>query len=160
MVFLRLCLRNNFFLGMNSINNKSNSASFDCSFCQNIIEICEKCKHYRPDDADFSAFYEELSQLNFLKSEELLLEDDRNVLKTLYKNNEKAFLVCNRLWMKFGHEFFYLEEHTIKFAIVFEISKVKTLLRKIKKLYKVDTTVTVLSKCLFLEWQKYLNHHL
>lgn len=70
----------------------------------------------------------------FLKSEDVLLEDERNVLKTFYKNNEKAFLVCHQLWLKFGHEYFYLENKTIKFAILYEINKVATLLDEIKKL--------------------------
>lgn len=77
------------------------------------------------------------------------MEDDRNILKTFYKNNQKAFLVLNQLWLKFGHEFFYLEENTIKFAIVFEINKVDTLLKEIKKLEMADTRVTVLSKSFF-----------
>lgn len=134
---------------MNFVSNKSNSASYDGSFRKNIVEKCEKCSHYLAEDVDFSKFLEELSQLDFLKSEDLLLEDDRNMLKTFYKNNEKAFLVCNQLWMKFAHEFFYLEQHTIKFVIVFEVNKVETLLKEIKKLYMVDTRVTVICKCFF-----------
>ena len=70
----------------------------------------------------------------FLKSEDVLLEDERNVLKTFYKNNEKPFLVCHQLWLKFGPEYFYLENKTIKFAILYEINKVATLLDEIKKL--------------------------
>lgn len=118
---------------MNFVNNKSSSTLCDGSFRKNIVEKCEKCSHYLAEDVDFSKFLEEISQLDFLKSEDLLLEDDRNMLKTFYKNNEKAFLVCNQLWMKFAPEFFYLKQHTIKFAIVFEVNKVETLLKKIKK---------------------------
>lgn len=83
---------------------------------------------------NFKKFLEELSELMFLKSEDVLLEDERNVLKTFYKNNEKPFLVCHQLWLKFGHEYFYLENKTIKFAILYEINKVATLLDEIKKL--------------------------
>lgn len=134
---------------MNFVNNKANSASYDASFRRNLVEICEKCHLYQPNDADFEKFLQEMSQLTFLKSENILLEDDGNILKTFYKNNQKAFLVLNQLWLKFGHEFFYLEENTIKFAIVFEINKVDTLLKEIKKLEMADTRVTVLSKSFF-----------
>ena len=134
---------------MNFACNKANSASYDCSFCQNIVEVCEKCCLYQPDDLDFSKFLDEISQLTFLISEDVLLEDDRNILRTFYKNNEKPFLVCNQLWLKFGHEFFYLENNTIKFAVLFEINKVETLSKEIKKLVVANTRVTVLSKSFF-----------
>ena len=134
---------------MNFVSNKANSASYDSSFCQNIVEILEKCCLYQPNDAYFSKFLEEICQLTFLKSEDIILEDDRNILKTFYKNNEKPFLVCHQLWLKFGHELFYLENNLIKFAIVFEINKVETLLKEIRKLVVADTRVTVLSKSFF-----------
>lgn len=106
-----------FFLGMDFVSQKINSASFDCSFRRNIVGICEKCQLHVADDPDFFTFFEDLIQIDFLKSEQLLCEDNRNILKTIYQNNEKAFLVCNQLWLKFGHEFFYLENHTIKYSI-------------------------------------------
>lgn len=134
---------------MNFVCNKANSASYDSSFRRNLVEICEKCCNYQPNNADFTKFFEEISLLTFLKSEDILLEDGRNILKTFYNNNEKPFLVCYQLWLKFGHELFYLENYTIKFAIVFEINKVKTLLNEIKKLIVADTRVMVLSKFLF-----------
>ena len=91
---------------MDFISIKANSASYDCSFRRNIVEVYEKCHLHQPEDIDFSNFLEELSQIDFSKSEGSLLEDDCNILKTFYQNNEKAFLVCNQLWLKFGHEFF------------------------------------------------------
>lgn len=91
-----------FFLGMDFVSQKTNSASFDCSFRRNIVEICQKCQFHVPDDQDFFNFSEDLEEIDFLKFEQLLCEEDRETLKTLYQNNEKAFLVCNQLWLKFG----------------------------------------------------------
>lgn len=67
-----------FCLDMNFVCNKANSASYDCSFRWNIVEVCEKCCLYQPDDLDFSKFLEEISQLTFLKSEDVLLEDNKH----------------------------------------------------------------------------------
>ena len=72
-------------------------------------------------------------------------------MKTFYLNNDKAFLVLYQFWMKFSTEFFYLEDRTIKFAIIYEANKMQNLLREIEKLVKAHTRVTVLSKCFFLE---------
>ena len=117
---------------MNFVSNKADFASHDGSFYKNLVQICKKCCSYQPDNTEFLNFFEESKQIEFLNSESDLLEEDRFCLKTLYINNEMAFLACNQLWLKFGHEFFYLENRTIKFAILFEINKVKTLLNEKK----------------------------
>ena len=51
--------------------------------------------------------------------------------------------------MKFGHQFFYLEIETLKFSTAFEVNKVTTLLKEIKKLSLVDAKVTVFVKSFF-----------
>ena len=69
------------------------------------------------------------------------------------------FLVCYQLWKKFGHEFFYLENHTMKFSIYFERNKAKTLLSEIKKLLLAEAKVTVLTKSFlkfFRQWLLFL----
>ena len=141
-----------FFLDMNVVSDKATNASYDCSFRRNIVEVCEKCLlHISNQETNdkFKKFLQELSQISFLKSQDILSEDDRIILKTFYKNNTLSFLVCNQLWMKFGHQFFYLEIETLKFSIVFEVKKVTTLLKEIKKLSLVDAKVTVLVKSFF-----------
>lgn len=134
---------------MNFVDKKWNSASCDTSFCRNVIEICERCCLHFPEKVEFQQFLEELFQITFLKSEDVLLEDERKVLKTLYKNNEKPFLVTHQLWLKFGHRFFYLENRTIKFAVLLELNKVQSLLKEIKKLEIADARATVLLKYFF-----------
>ena len=137
---------------MNVVSDKATNTSYDCSFRRNIVEVCEKCLlHISNQETNdkFKKFLQELSQISFLTSQDILSEDDRIILKTFYKNNPLSFLVCNQLWMKFGHQFFYLEIETLKFSIVFEVKKVTTLLKEIKKLSLVDAKVTVLVKSFF-----------
>lgn len=91
----------------------------------------------------------ELSQLVFLKKEDSLNENERNIFKKLYLNNQKVFLVCYQLWRMFDIEFYYLNNTTIKFAIGFEMSKVKRLLDDIEVLTEVEARVLVFSKSFF-----------
>ena len=44
---------------------------------------------------------------------------------------------------------FYLEIETLKFSIAFEINKIETLLKEIKRLSLIDAKVTVLIKSFF-----------
>ena len=72
------------------------------------------------------------------------------------------FLVCHQLWQKFGPEFNFLEINTLKFAIIFETNKSKSLSKEIEKLLLLQAKVTVLSKLFFndiffsIKWQRFL----
>lgn len=136
---------NFFFRKMNFVEIKSEAASYDESFRRNLIEICERCILHFPDNIKFRQFLEEVYQIIFLKSD-VLEENERNILKTLYKNNEKPFIVCYQLWLKFENELFYLENRTIKFVIVYEINKAQILLKEIKRLEIANSRVIVSSK--------------
>lgn len=87
----------------------------------------ERCVLHFPEKNEFTDFLGELSQITFLKSEDIIEENERNILKTFYRNNDKPFLVCYQLWLKFCHKFFYLEISTIKCEIIFELNQVQTL---------------------------------
>ena len=137
---------------MNFVTGKASSASYDCSFRRNIIEVCEKCIPQISNqeiNEKFKNFFDQISQISFLKSQDLLPENKRDLLKVLYKNNPVPFFVCNQLWIKYGHQFFYLEIETLKFSIAFEINKIETLLKEIKRLSLIDAKVTVLIKSFF-----------
>ena len=137
---------------MNFVSGKASSASYDCSFRRNIIEVCEKCIPQISNqeiNEKFKNFFDQISQISFLKSQDLLPENKRDLLKVLYKNNPVPFFVCSQLWIKYGHQFFYLEIETLKFSIAFEINKIETLLKEIKRLSLIDAKVTVLIKSFF-----------
>ena len=79
---------------MNFMENKTRSASYDASFRRNVFEICPKCALYFPDVEEFKKFSEEISQLVFLKNESVLDDNEREIIRTFYLNNEKVFLIC------------------------------------------------------------------
>ena len=107
---------------MNFVDQKAEDASYNSSFRRNLIEICEKCiLHFPEKNPDFTAFLEEAYQIDFLKSDDILEENKRGILKTFYVNNEKIFLVLYQLHMKFCSEFFYLDLKTSKFAVLYEL---------------------------------------
>ena len=98
---------------MNFVDQKAEDASYNSSFRRNLIEICEKCiLHFRRIEA---------YQIDFLKSDDILEENKRGILKKFYVNNEKIFLVLYQLHMKFCSEFFYLDLKTSKFAVLYEL---------------------------------------
>ena len=106
---------------MNFVDQKAEDASYNSSFRRNLIEICEKCILHFPEKNDFRAFLEEAYQIDFLKSDDILEENKRGILKTFYVNNEKIFLVLYQLHMKFCSEFFYLDPKTLQFAVLYEL---------------------------------------
>ena len=134
---------------MNFMENKTRFASYDASFRRNVYEICQKCALHFPDVEEFKKFSEEISQLVFLKNETVLDDNEREIIRTFYLNNEKVFLVCHQLWRKFDEEFLYLDNRTIKFAIFYELNNVQNLLTKIKKLVEINARVTVFAKTFF-----------
>lgn len=139
------------FLGMDFVLQKANFESFDVIFRRNIVEVCEKCELHT-DSNDENVFFnllEALQRIDFLNDQELLPENKRLIIKTVYENHPKAFLICYQLWRKFEHEFFYLQNETIKYAIYFESNTVDNLLSEIKKLVAADAKVTVLIKSFF-----------
>ena len=134
---------------MNFMENKTRFASYDASFRRNVYEICQKCTLHFPDVEEFKKCSEEISQLVFLKNETVLDDNEREIIRTFYLNNEKVFLVCHQLWRKFDEEFLYLDNRTIKFAIFYELNNVQNLLTKIKKLVEINAKVTVFAKTFF-----------
>ena len=76
-------------------------------------------------------------------------ENKRRILRTFYVNDEKIFLVLYQLHMKFCSEFFYLDPKTLKFAVLYELNKVQTLLSDLEKLAVLNTRVTVFYKSFF-----------
>ena len=140
---------------MNFVDQKAEDASYNSSFRRNLIEICEKCILHFPEKKkkknDFRAFLEEAYQIDFLKSDDILEENKRGILKTFYVNKEKIFLVLYQLHMKICSEFFYLDPKTLKFAVLYELNKVQTLLSDLEKLAVLNARVTVFYKSFFLE---------
>ena len=60
---------------MNFVSGKASSASYDCSFRRNIIEVCEKCIPQISNqeiNEKFKNFFDQISQISFLKSQDLL----------------------------------------------------------------------------------------
>ena len=53
--------------------------------------------------------------------------------------------------MKICSEFFYLDPKTLKFAVLYELNKVQTLLSDLEKLAVLNARVTVFYKSFFLE---------
>lgn len=53
--------------------------------------ICEKCIFHFPEKNEFREFLEEAYQIVFLKSDDILEENERGILKTFYLNNKKIF---------------------------------------------------------------------
>ena len=94
---------------------------------------------------------EEAYQIDFLKSDDILEENKRGILKTFYVNKEKIFLVLYQLHMKICSEFFYLDPKTLKFAVLYELNKVQTLLSDLEKRAVLNARVTVFYKSFFLE---------
>ena len=93
---------------MNFVDQKAGDASFTACFRRNLIEICEKCTEIFPEKNDFREFLEEACQIDFLKSDDILEENQRGILKTFFINNEKIFLILYQLHIKFSSEFFIL----------------------------------------------------
>ena len=58
-------------------------------------------------------------------------------------------MIINQLWRKFSVDFYYLNNTTIKFAVVVEMNKTQKLLDDIEKLVQLDARVLVFSKSLF-----------
>lgn len=139
------------FLGMDFVLQKANFESFYVTFRRNIVEVCEKCELHTDSNDENAVFnlLEALPQIDFLNDQELLPENKRLMIKTAYENHPKAFLICYQLWRKFEHEFFYLQNETIKYAIYFELNTVDNLLSEIKKLVAADAKATVLVKSFF-----------
>lgn len=73
------------------------SASYDDSSRRNLPDICQKCTQHYTEKDDFREFSKELFQFYFLKKEEVLDENERQILKTFFMNNQKNFLVVFQL---------------------------------------------------------------
>ena len=82
---------------MDFVENKAGIASYDDSFHRNLPGVCQKCILHCPEKDEFRAFLEELFQLYFLKKEDSLDENERNILKTLFLNNQQMLLICYQL---------------------------------------------------------------
>ena len=134
---------------MNFVDQKAGDASFTACFRRNLIEICEKCTQIFPEKNDFREFLEEACQIDFLESDDILEENQRGILKTFFINNEKIFLILYQLHIKFSSEFFYLDSKTLKFAVLYELNKVRTLLSDLEKLAVLNSRVTVFCKSFF-----------
>ena len=106
---------------MNFVENKANSASYDGSFRRNLIESVERCVLHFPEKNEFTDFLGELSQITFLKSEDILEENERNILKTFYRNNDKPFLVCYQLWLKFWSQVFLFRNFNNKICKLYRL---------------------------------------
>lgn len=66
---------------MDFVEQKVNTASFDCTFRRNIVEISQKCQLNvkEEDTVDFFIFTKDLEQIDFLKSQNLLNENQRSI---------------------------------------------------------------------------------
>ena len=135
-----------FFSEMEFVLRKANYASFNRLLKRNVISIAEKCREKSDDPDLFIDFIDDLNQLEFITKEEELDENERSMLEQTYKENVKPFLICHRLWQKFGNEFNFLDLVTMKFAIIFEVNKTKSFIKEIKKLELLNAKVTVISK--------------
>ena len=82
---------------MDFVHEKIDSGSFSYFFRQNVVEICEKCILQYPEDQDFSCFLLELSELDFLRYENHISDEQRNIFKKVLANNWKAFMILNQL---------------------------------------------------------------
>ena len=143
LIFLKNKVALIFFLGMDFILKKARYASFNTLFRKEILQIALKCEEINEMSLDF---IDELEQLDFLQKEEELAENEIKKLEEIFKANMVGFLICEQLWQKFGAEFNFLDTHTLKFAIIFETNKSKSLLKEIEKLLFLQAKVTVLSK--------------
>ena len=136
-----------FFLEMEFVLKKVNYASFINGLLRRkILSIPEKCNELSDEPDLFIDFIDDLNQLEFLRKEEELDENETSMLKQTYKENIKPFLICHQLWQKFGNEFNFLDLVTMKFAIIFETNKTKSFIKEIKKLELLSAKVTVISK--------------
>ena len=131
LIFLKNKIALIFFLGMDFILKKAHYASFNTLFRKEILQIALKCEDINEMSLDF---IDELEQLDFLQKEEELAENEIKKLEEIFKANMVGFLICEQLWQRFGEEFNFLDTHTLKFAIIFETKKSKSLLKEIEKL--------------------------
>ena len=88
-----------------------------------------------------------MNELQFINQDELN-DFATKELEEVYKENISPFLVCHQLW-QFGNSFKFLELVTMKFAIIFELQKVKSFMKDIKKLELLQAKVTIYSKTFF-----------
>ena len=132
-----------FFLDMDFVLRKVRYASYNSLFQKESLQIALKFEEINEMSLDFII---KLEQLDFLQKEEELAENERKQLEEIFKAHKLYFLVCHLLWQKFGPKFNVLEINTLKYAIIFETNKSKSLLKEIEKLVFLQAKVTVLQK--------------
>ena len=126
---------------MDFVLKKAYYATFNSLFRKEVLQIARKCEEINEMSLEF---IEELEDFDLEKEE--LAENGRKKLEEIFKANMVHFLICHQLWQKFGLEFNFLEIKTLKFAIIFETNKSKSLIKEIEKLLFLNAKVTVLSK--------------
>ena len=126
---------------MDFVLRKVHYASYNSLFRKESLQIALKCEEINEMCLDFII---NLEQLHFLQKEEELAENERKQLEEIFKAHKLYFLVCHLLWQKFGPKFNVLEINTLKYAIIFETNKSKSLLKEIEKLVFLQAKVRVL----------------
>ena len=130
---------------MEFVLRKANYASFNDSLRRNILEIVQKCEEVA-DKNEFFLFYWGTGAARILRKGEQLQENEIKILEEVFKSNLRQFSIYHQLWQKFGPEFKFLENTTLKFAIIFEMNKTKSFIKEIEKLMLLQAKVTVISK--------------
>ena len=145
---------------MDFVLKKAHHAAFNSLFRKETLQIALKCEEINEMSLDF---IDELEQLDFLQKEEESAENKRKKLEEIFKANMVGFLICEQLWQKFGEEFNFLDTHTLKFAIIFETKKSKSLLKEIEKLifasksYSFIKDIFIIMTIFFsVKWQRFL----
>lgn len=131
---------------MEFVLRKAKYASSNDLLRRNILEIAQKCEEVADENGFFLDFIDELEQLEFLKKEEQVQENEIKILEEVFKSNLRQFLICHHLWQKFGPESKFFEDSTQKYAIIFELNKTKSFIKEIEKLMFLQAKVTVISK--------------
>lgn len=137
-----------FFLEMEFVLNKASYEAYNGMLRKEIIEIAEKAEEFCDSPGFFVDFLYDLNELQFINQDELN-DFETKELEEVYKKNISPFLVCHQLWQKFGNSFKFLELVTMKFAIIFELQKVKSFMKDIKKLELLQAKVIIYSKTFF-----------
>ena len=136
-----------FFLEMEFVLNKASYEAYNGMLRKEIIEIAEKAEEFCDSPGFFVDFLYDLNELQFINQDELN-DFATKELEEVYKENISPFLVCHQLW-QFGNSFKFLELVTMKFAIIFELRKVKSFMKDIKKLELLQAKVIIYSKTFF-----------
>ena len=114
-----------------------------------IYLVGKKVYETANETEDFSRCSEDVSETNLL-IESInginLTNDQKSQIRQLSLKNKVFVLLFDQLNKKFMAEIFQLEHSCLKFAIFFEMQKVKSFFKKIDEMEKLEAQLCVISK--------------